>query len=993
MPASSDIFLSYPHADKAAVLDLVAALRAEGLAVWLDETDVGAFEHIHDRVAAGIAGSRAVVAWYSRRYAASRPCQWELSAAWLCEDGERILVLNPEPGDTHIQPRTLLRRAYAGPARLGDLAALAREVKSHVARFADPIGDRASFSQPLHYGRQLAGSNHFVGRQGQFWALHEALTESRATMLTGAARSVVQLRGFGGVGKSVLAEEYALRFGAAYPGGVFWLRAYGNDEQGPVRPKDREGERLRQLSEFAAQLHIPTEGMPPPQIEAALARVLAADFESGRGSLWVVDDVPTGLTADALSEWFSPHACVPTLVTTRDRSHSSLGRLLDLDVLSAEESFALLETHRRVEDSEREAARELLAALGHHALAVEVTASFLADQRSVSFRDFAEALRDPGADVLEQAAELADALPLDHSPSILATLRGTIARLDEPARDLLCLASCLAAAPVPKELIEGVLARLGAAGPLPFLRMRAAKEAERFALGRRESAPADALSFHPLVARTARRHPDLKERLDRIRPAAVASLTETLLGMVTVGSVLRQSLTITHARALASPLTTAAEALLLVHVAGTDLIRGDVATGERLARRALDFCRAALGEDATETFCAQGCVGMAMFMRGDTAGARQIYGTVIEFFERTLPPGDRFRLGAQAGLAMIALAQGDLPTARRYGEGALDACAAAHGPDDPTTLNLKVILAQILAVCGDAREAARLQQEVNEARRRVAGRHDVDRITDEFLAARTKMGAGEHEAAAPFIEEAVEVFQREFGEDNLLTLNAKLCRLMLLGGRGDIGAARQLAGELIPRLERMYGPKNLATLQARFAEALPLLTQEGGGPAALSLIEPVVTEMEAMLGPDHPEVFYAKLCLAHARRAAGDSDGARRFLEALIPAVEARLGPAHSVTLDEKACLALCLSDQGDHAGACKVWEEVASVREGLLGSDHPQVLGYRASAALSLALLGEYERCRELLRHALPLAESSLGPEHSLTQTFKYCLAVCSRE
>ena len=44
---------------------------------------------------------------------------------------------------------------------------------------------------------------------------------------------MAQLSGMGGVGKSLLAEEYALRFGAAYPGGIFWLRALGNDASRP----------------------------------------------------------------------------------------------------------------------------------------------------------------------------------------------------------------------------------------------------------------------------------------------------------------------------------------------------------------------------------------------------------------------------------------------------------------------------------------------------------------------------------------------------------------------------------------------------------------------------------------------------------------------------------------------------------------------------------------------------------------------------------------
>ena len=80
---ASDVFLSYPHKDRAAAAALAAALRAAGLEVWIDDSGIQPFDRIHDRVAAGIAGSRVFVAWYSRSYAGSRPCQWELAAAWL----------------------------------------------------------------------------------------------------------------------------------------------------------------------------------------------------------------------------------------------------------------------------------------------------------------------------------------------------------------------------------------------------------------------------------------------------------------------------------------------------------------------------------------------------------------------------------------------------------------------------------------------------------------------------------------------------------------------------------------------------------------------------------------------------------------------------------------------------------------------------------------------------------------------------------------------
>jgi hypothetical protein len=41
-----------------------------------------------------------------------------------------------------------------------------------------------------------------------------------------------------GVGNSLLVEQYALRFAAAYPGGVFWLRAgSGGREHQPMMTK------------------------------------------------------------------------------------------------------------------------------------------------------------------------------------------------------------------------------------------------------------------------------------------------------------------------------------------------------------------------------------------------------------------------------------------------------------------------------------------------------------------------------------------------------------------------------------------------------------------------------------------------------------------------------------------------------------------------------------------------------------------------------------
>ncbi|HMQ27467.1 MAG TPA: toll/interleukin-1 receptor domain-containing protein, partial [Acidimicrobiales bacterium] len=124
--AEFDVFLSYTHADAAPVADLQARLEARGLQVFRDEHAIGAFESISERLAVGLARSKTLVAYYSRRYPTRRACQWELTRAFVAagtsgRPADRVLVVNPEPGVDHIVPVQLRDRLMAG----GDLDAAA----------------------------------------------------------------------------------------------------------------------------------------------------------------------------------------------------------------------------------------------------------------------------------------------------------------------------------------------------------------------------------------------------------------------------------------------------------------------------------------------------------------------------------------------------------------------------------------------------------------------------------------------------------------------------------------------------------------------------------------------------------------------------------------------------------------------------------------------------------------------------------------------------
>ena len=351
--------------------------------------------------------------------------------------------------------------------------------------------------------------------------------------------------------------------------------------------------------------------------------------------------MPSGLGHEEASVWLSPHSSVPTLITTRDRSLAKLGTAIDVDVLSDRESIELLSQHITLTESELPKAAELAEQLGHHALALEVAGSYLKARDGEPIEEFLNDLRSPDEDVLELAAEFTDALPLGHSPSIVATLRNTINQLSQSARDLLCVASCVASAPIPPGLFAGVLGKLMDLPPkkADIERLRAIKETDRYGLSRPDKSRREAVTVHALVARTARRHPDSVARIEAIRDACIATLIEILSGIYTVGTILRLNLEITHARKLATALETLNSGELLVLVANMDLIRGDLETADRDSLKAEAFCASKSGTQSIETYKAQSGVAAVAVAKRDIDTAAKIYEEIQPTLEANLPPG------------------------------------------------------------------------------------------------------------------------------------------------------------------------------------------------------------------------------------------------------------------------------------------------------------------------------------------------------------------
>ena len=332
-----------------------------------------------------------------------------------------------------------------------DLAALAKRLAAATGNLTGPLGTVSS-SLPPQYGYKLAGSRRFVGRLQELWAIHSGLFAKDSSIISGDERpAVVQLTGLGGIGKSLLAEEYALRFASVFPAGVFWLRGSGFDAEAQDSGGDAiEARRRRQIRSIAIALSISVEGIGYDQVEAELSKTLRNllhDF------LWVIDDLAPDLPVDAFRPWLAPAPNGRTLITTRSRDYGAMGTIVPVGALPDVEALALLTARRAVSGEDESAARGLCQDLGFHPLALDVTGSALVHWPE-SIAEFRRVLAEPSRDELDLAAELADALPNGHEKSIAATLLRSIRALSQEGQDFLRLAAGVAAFPIPVRFVE-----------------------------------------------------------------------------------------------------------------------------------------------------------------------------------------------------------------------------------------------------------------------------------------------------------------------------------------------------------------------------------------------------------------------------------------------------------------------------------------------------------------------------------------------------------
>ncbi|GAB3445467.1 hypothetical protein GCM10027396_16210 [Insolitispirillum peregrinum] len=175
--------------------------------------EIRSFEDFTKTIDQNLRHSKVLLVWYSEVYPSRPYCQWELATAH-CADPERVLVINPHDTDDHVWPKSLRACKYGRP----DGEATLRDIVAKIQSFSDPL-PLSVFPDARHWVgiKHDGGSNRFVGRVQELWNIDDALRKDTVSRSVG----IVQIQGLAGMGKSMLAEEYARRFAARWPGGVY----------------------------------------------------------------------------------------------------------------------------------------------------------------------------------------------------------------------------------------------------------------------------------------------------------------------------------------------------------------------------------------------------------------------------------------------------------------------------------------------------------------------------------------------------------------------------------------------------------------------------------------------------------------------------------------------------------------------------------------------------------------------------------------------------
>ncbi|MFI1866017.1 FxSxx-COOH system tetratricopeptide repeat protein [Streptomyces jumonjinensis] len=963
----SDVYISYVPQDRTWAEWIRSILEASEFRVHLAEGGEDEGARLKTETERGVESTSHTLAVLSAAYLRSS----RFRATW-----ETVFSPDRLGNRRNLVPVRVEEVALSAPftAQLVDLTRCATEdsARGALLRAFDVVPEprsRAHFTGADRMAPRYPGAEPPVWsvplRTTSFTGRTELLETIREHLRTGD--QTVLLRGMGGVGKTLLAQEFAHRFKGDYD--VVWhIQA------------EQRNLAVEQYAAMAPRLGI-TGHKNPSDTARAVSDALDRGEPYHRWLLILDNADDAELITDLLARGRSGH----TIVTgQRSEGWSRHAEIVEVGVFTRAESVSHL--RRRLPDIGPDEADQLAAELGDLPIAVEQAAAGI-KQTGLGAREYIRLLQKPtsGSGAPHDGDEVHDL-----TKATGGTWDFAIGRLRQnypAAVRLLQLCSYFGPEPISMDLLEGVeIARSLGGGRTVS---RAYQELSRFALLRVDR-KARCVQVHRLVQRSMRGRMDEDEQRDA-RHMVYRALIAARPGKddpEDPNTWDQYRIIWPH---LGTPwaLTTADDGIreLIVDRVRQLRRRGELAQALELSERCVEGWTAAGDPDERWTLHMRFQIGNIMRVQGRYEESLALNTAVLERQLDILgDQDDQHVLMTTSSIAADLRGLGRFTEALEYDRETHRRYSEVYGDDHPRTLTAANNLAVSLRASGDYYRARDLDRRTLETREEILLPDHPLTIESAVNLGRDLRDCGDYAASVALLKRAHERCLRnvELTEGAPTVLNTVKGLAGSLRGAGKPAEAEQFTRYVLKHMpgddggdspERLLIEMNLAAdLMAleRYEEALDLLRRVLEGlrrslgerhPSTVAasanyavhllhcdepleaeaLLERAVDSFTKLLGENHPHVLACRVNLGSAQAARGRREQARRTYEAAFDQLREVLRSSHPSTLVCAANLAVVLRELGEESAGESMRDGVLAEMVKQLGADHPRTVALQS--------------------------------------------------
>ncbi|WP_306366129.1 FxSxx-COOH system tetratricopeptide repeat protein [Nocardiopsis sp. CC223A] len=825
-----------------------------------------------------------------------------------------------------------------------------------------PKSNRTSERLPEVWGGVPSRSKNFTGRTRQLEQLRAGLMNQITAVVPHA------LHGYGGVGKTLMAVEYAHLYRHEYDV-VWWINA---DQPGLVRSS---------LAHLAPYLGLP--GANSSGIEEASENVLDALRRGEPHRRWL-------LIYDNADEPEDLHNVIPeggesghVLITSRNHRWEAIAETVSVDVFPETESVEFLKK-RIPRGITRKEAEELSEALGHLPLALE-QAGALRAETGMSNAEYLRLLADQPASLLREGK------PSEYPAPMTAAWQLSVSKLQEnlpEATELLRSCSFFGPDPIPRDIFfptedERVRPVMAELLNNPIRLSRAIGHLARYALIRLDNANRT-IQVHRLIQALVRAELSEEQRRPIREEVWVLLAAAAPPNLVDPNSRARYLDLIPHL----NPSGVAESDFRDVRQFALGVLdflyaSGNYSMVERYASGFIDRWTADSGPNIPEVLEAQIKYGNRLRESGRYQEAYDLNRSLLGRAEENLGRSHPLTLMALSGLGADMQAAGDFHQARTHAEQTLELHQEALGPTDPATLRAMHNLSIDYTLTSEFEKARELSERVyllhNRQTRTPGSPILLAYLTGLSIVMRL---LGNYTEACDLGEDALAYGRDQLGADHPRTLRVQIDLATSLRLQGDVDHALDLAQDGHSRHLRLYDLDHPHTLAAAMCLA-NTWRMSGALSEALQLAEDTDRRYDSVYGAAHPYNHGCTSNVALLYRMLGDPERARQLNEKSLAGLEAKLGRDHHFSLGVALNLAGDLAELGDSKNAALLGRGTLRRLRTLLGEEHPLALNCAANLSLDLRAEDEAEQAEALREQIEPLFVRVHGREHQFTQAF----------